>query len=250
VRKKRRTTADALGIPLEELSDEVKARLLQTHQGVALGPNSPLRKAETFDEKKAARSQAARKRGKAGEGFEAELEIVHGIYLLQRRAKMERIRPNTVWKKGEKGWELRLAPGGAPLDFVGTIAGGLSTVLDAKVCDNATYTHLPEQYHQLDRLAEHHQMGAAAFLLVKCPSLEIAYLIGDPSAWRWLRDGKGIMLRGKLEDRDPRLAGTKEGFVHEWPYCARPSDLLTMQTTPQWDWLSIVEQHFTLGRHP
>jgi hypothetical protein len=238
VTKKRRE------ISLSELPPDAQERVVQKHRGVALGPGSPLRRPETFDEKKAARSQAARKRGRVGKGLEDELEIVHGIYLLQRRAKIERIRPNTVWKRGEKGWELRLAPGGAPMDFMGTTRSFGSTILDAKVCENATYTHQAEQYHQLDRLREHHDMGAMAFLLVASQQLGVAYIIGDPQAWTWLRQGKGIMLRGVKEDRARSTAGTPEGFTHEWPYITRPRDLLVMQSTPQWDWLSLLEQLF------
>jgi penicillin-binding protein-related factor A (putative recombinase) len=241
------TKRSAHEIPFDELPENVKRELRKTgNVPSSLGAGSPLLPARTFDEKKAQHSRAASKRVRSGKTLERELELVHYSYELSRRAKISKFDPPTVWKKGPKGWELRQKPGGGPCDFFGTVAyrRGRACVFDAKKLKEGTaaYTYPEEQRHQLKTLREHHDVGALAFLLLADQDVGVAYLVADPEAWATLAAGKSIELRRIRQGVTRAQFGTPERFEHLWPTIERPRDLLTMQLTPTWDWLSHFER--------
>ncbi len=112
-------------LSMNDLPDDVRSDIarghtatVQTSDGrtVTVGPDALIGPARTFDEKKAARSQAARKRQRSGSSFEDTLETVHELYRLARRAKMERNRPGAV--VGRDG-EVKMIGGGC--DFHGGV---------------------------------------------------------------------------------------------------------------------------------
>ena len=192
-----------------------------------------------FDVAAAERSRAQSKRARSGHGFEAELKAVHEIYKLQRRAKVRRVDPPTV----HNGEYLQYRKGGASVDFEGTIAGGTHVLFDAKVCEDATYTHDPERMHQLDFLLEHEPLEARAFLLVCCRTLGVAYLIEGREHLERLRRGEGLLLRELIPGKGRAMAGHPERFRHHFPLVRRSRELLTSQSDPTWDWLTTLLAH-------
>lgn len=219
-------------ISIDELPLEARAKLPE------LGPNSPLRR--EVDES-IERSQRGRRRQRAGAGFEAELEAVHQLYALKGQARVIRLKAPARWDAKLKHFVLDA--GGGPCDFRGTLANGQSVTFDAKSWEPATYTHEPKQLHQLQELLDEDRMRAIAFLLVRVPSMHLAYLIRDRVMLSLLRSGKSIELRsavwaGKGSGR--RQANDPDAFTHHFPVLREPTELLISQSVPRWDWLSIV----------
>ena len=203
-----------------------------------LGPNHLLGTIEN--------SRKASARKKAGTAFEEELDDVHGLYLMRRRAKVERLWPATVVIGTGKTREIRFRDGGAPVDFGGTIAAAASpngvplpVWFDAKRASGAAwYEHDDRQRHQLEQLRDHRALGAVTFLLVQDAELELAYLV--TAFDELLRVGR-VRLREEFS-REGMKKGERSGaddVVTPWPTIRR-APLFSTTDTPTWDWIAAL----------
>lgn len=235
-------TSSRRALPIDELPPEVRARVTSASAKQDPEP-SPGRR--VVDEQ-VERSLRGRRRQRAGAGFEAELEGVHQLYQLQHRARVIRIKPQSVWNRRLKQWVL--AGGGGPCDFRGTLGGrwnGRAVVFDAKSWEHAVYAHDVEQRHQLQELLDEQATGAIAFLLIRCAAMGIAYVVHDRPSLELMSRARAIELRTAVyagAGSGRRKANDPDGFTHHFPTLRAPSELLVSQSVPRWDWLSLLDR--------
>ena len=220
-------------VALADLAPDAQERV-RRHAGIALGPDSPL--LPGLVNVKLENAIKSRRRTRAGQWFERELEQGHAIYRAQGRAVLHRRVAPMV--KSKIGWVH--ASGKAPCDFSGTVKGLGSVVYDAKSWSDATYHHEPKQYHQLEELRDVQALSTSesptrAFLLIACQPLSLAYLVEDLSE---LLAHRPITLRTVKPQRTRAEFGTAQGFLHHYPTITRAEGrILIAQDRVVWDWI-------------
>jgi len=219
-------------VALADLAPDAQERV-RRHAGIALGPDSPL--LPGLVNVKLENAIKSRRRARAGQWFERELEAVHAIYRAQGRAVLHRRVPPMVKLRGE--WRHA---GAGPCDFSGTVKGLGSVVFDAKSWSDATYHHEPKQYHQLEELRDVQALATSesptrAFLLIACQPLSLAYLVEDLTD---LLAHRPITLRTVKPQRTRAEFGTAQGFLHRYPTLTRAEGrILIAQDRVVWDWI-------------
>lgn len=234
------------GVPIGELPLEARRRVESIVRGrplPELGPDSPLLPGLVNEQLE--RSIKARRRVRAGQWFEKELEADHVVYRDRGLAVIRRRVPPMVKVKGE--WMH--ARGKAPADFSGAVSGLGHVTFDAKSHEAATYRHEEPQYHQLEELRDVQLLSTPtaptiAFLLIACQPLGIAYLVED---FEPLLRHEPIVLRTARRGRTRAVMGTPEGFDHHYPYVTRNAALLIAQDGLTWDWLRLIERPTARG---
>jgi hypothetical protein len=207
-------------------------------------------------ERDAAASDAARKRGKTGRDFEAELDMTHRAYEFAHFGKIWPHSPPFVFAR--KKWIPRA--GGGPVDRTGhvclEIVGGLAwrgcsifdetkqrrvvpVAFDVKVLglEHATYQHEKPRQHQLHQLREAAQAGQGAFLLVQAPKVNRVFMIPIQNHMSDLLSGHGVQL---YETRRPERR-TKGGAVIESAVIEPLLPSIERSHPFGWDWIPLLK---------
>lgn len=141
--------------------------------------------------------------------------------------------------------------GSADVDYVGTIGRapyrGLSIYFDVKgVSGLASYTHKPEQRHQLEFLADRRAVGALCFLWLRCKESNLAWLLFDFEPLLVRRPG----AEPSVPIRSLSRVGVKKGepsivthhLLHVVPYTLAEQ---SARRRPEWDFLEIALHEHT-----
>lgn len=165
--------------------------------------NRPGRNAEGYPDPTATtalrnvqRSQRGLQSRQAGAYFENMIEASLRWYEIKGVAEIEKtpepMKP--LGKPNQRGQFLACFTKAAQPDFKGTLTGGRSVVFEAKqtMSDRIEYKAVSEEQHE--RLENHHQLGAAAFVLV---SFGLQDFFRVP--WPVWRDMKNIYGRKYLK---------------------------------------------------
>lgn len=169
-----------------------------------------------------------------GATFEEEIIASNEWYALRKRGCVFRVPPPTAGF----GSTLRYIGKGPP-DFVGVLDES-GVAFDTKSSTmKATYLHNPQTYIQLDRLLEFRNGGGLGFLLVKCPTMKIIWMIHMDQDLRDARDGRRVPLRD---------ADRQKVVTHHQPYL-REGTLLDMArgTAPRWDYALLLDHYGVAG---
>lgn len=176
-----------------------------------------------FNSAKANRSAGGRLAKQRGQWFEKDIELANAEYRKLGIALVERVHPPVAGPPNA----MRIVKAG-PLDFMGTLAGGLSIFFDAKTReDPASFAYDSRDQHQIETLVAAKRMGAVAFLLIADSSRDIAYVVsGD--ALEMLRRGERVTLRDRKG-------------APQFPVVQKRSPWRQGRPT-LWDYLATVEQ--------
>lgn len=172
------------------------------------GDNRPGRNAEGYADptatealKNVQRSQRGHQSRQMGAFFESMIEASLRWYEIKGVAEVEKtpepMKP--LGKPNQRGQFLACFTKAAQPDFKGTLTGGRSVVFEAKqtMSDRIEYKAVSEEQHE--RLEKHHQLGAAAFVLVSF-ALQDFYRVPWP-VWRDMKTiyGRKYLKPSELE---------------------------------------------------
>lgn len=180
-------------------------------------------------------------RDQAGKFYEAE--VAAALITYKRRGEMQASKTNPP----VRGTPPNLwYSGAADVDYIGTIGRapyrGLSVYFDVKgVSGLASYTHKPEQRHQLEFLADRRAIGAVCFLWLRCRTSGLAWMLFDFEPLLVRRPGPPPSVAIRSASRVGVKKGEPSVVTHHLPHVV-PYTLADQSRLgrPEWDFLELA----------